>query len=173
MVARGPRLALGTLVRPSRADPNPYHANSQRTVLSDWTGLYTSAYDPVGRLSNVVNPAGAESDTQGSQMRPGVKPLHPLKNHTFSRHTDTRCGPRSSVPRGPSRLPFPVSAQPASLRRSVARPTRKRARWARPAHARWRARTHATTHVIAAFLRILCMLLSMHHLRVHVLFLPF
>ena len=35
-----------------------YDANSQRTVLSDWTGSYTSTYDPVGRLSSVVNPAG-------------------------------------------------------------------------------------------------------------------
>jgi RHS repeat-associated protein len=35
-----------------------YDANSQRTVLSDWTGSYTSAFDPDGRLSSVVNPAG-------------------------------------------------------------------------------------------------------------------
>ena len=35
-----------------------YDANSRRTVLSDWTGLYTSTYDPDGRLSSVVNPAG-------------------------------------------------------------------------------------------------------------------
>ena len=35
-----------------------YDANDQRTVLSDWTGSYTSTYDPVGRLSSVVNPAG-------------------------------------------------------------------------------------------------------------------
>jgi len=35
-----------------------YDANSQRTVLSDWTGAYTSTYDPDGRLSSVVNPAG-------------------------------------------------------------------------------------------------------------------
>jgi len=35
-----------------------YDADSHRTVLSDWTGLYTSAYDPDGRLSSVVNPAG-------------------------------------------------------------------------------------------------------------------
>ena len=27
-------------------------------MLYDWTGLYTSTYDPVGRLSSVVNPAG-------------------------------------------------------------------------------------------------------------------
>ena len=37
---------------------NTFDANSQRTVLSDWTGSYTSAFDPVGRLSSVVNPAG-------------------------------------------------------------------------------------------------------------------
>ena len=37
---------------------NTYDANSQRTVLSDWTGSYTSTYDPDGRLSSVVNPAG-------------------------------------------------------------------------------------------------------------------
>jgi hypothetical protein len=43
----------------------------------------------------------------------------------------------------------------------------------RPAHARRRARTHATTHVIAASLRTLCMLLSMHRLKVRALFLPF
>ena len=35
-----------------------YDANSRRTVLSDWTGLYTSTYDPDSRLSSVVNPAG-------------------------------------------------------------------------------------------------------------------
>ena len=35
-----------------------YDADSRRTVLSDWTGLYTSAYDSDGRLSSVVNPAG-------------------------------------------------------------------------------------------------------------------
>jgi RHS repeat-associated protein len=35
-----------------------YDASSERTVLSDWTGLYTSTYDPDGRLSTVVNPAG-------------------------------------------------------------------------------------------------------------------
>ena len=35
-----------------------YDADSRRTVLSDWTGLYTSTYDPDGRLSSVVNPAG-------------------------------------------------------------------------------------------------------------------
>jgi RHS repeat-associated protein len=35
-----------------------YDVNSQRTVLSDWTGSYTSSWDPVGRLSSVVNPAG-------------------------------------------------------------------------------------------------------------------
>ena len=27
-------------------------------ILSDWTGSYTSAYDAVGRVSSVVNPAG-------------------------------------------------------------------------------------------------------------------
>ena len=37
---------------------NTYDANSQRTGLSDWTGAYTSSFDPVGRLSSVVNPAG-------------------------------------------------------------------------------------------------------------------
>ncbi len=35
-----------------------YDANTRRTVLSDWTGLYTSSYDRGGRLSSVVNPAG-------------------------------------------------------------------------------------------------------------------
>ncbi len=35
-----------------------YDANNERTVLSDWTGSYTSTFDPVGRLSSVVNPAG-------------------------------------------------------------------------------------------------------------------
>jgi YD repeat-containing protein len=35
-----------------------YDADNQRTVLSDWTGLYTSTYDADGRLSAVVNPAG-------------------------------------------------------------------------------------------------------------------
>ena len=35
-----------------------YDADSRRTVLSDWTGLYTSAYDPDSRVSSVVNPAG-------------------------------------------------------------------------------------------------------------------
>ena len=35
-----------------------YDADSRRTVLSDWTGLYTSAYDQDSRLSSVVNPAG-------------------------------------------------------------------------------------------------------------------
>ena len=35
-----------------------YDASSQRTVLSDWTGLYTSTYDPDGRINSVVNPAG-------------------------------------------------------------------------------------------------------------------
>jgi YD repeat-containing protein len=34
-----------------------YDGNSRRTVLDDWTGLYTSAYDADGRLSSVVNPA--------------------------------------------------------------------------------------------------------------------
>ncbi len=37
---------------------NTYDANSQRTALSDWTGVYTSSFDRVGRLSSVVNPAG-------------------------------------------------------------------------------------------------------------------
>jgi RHS repeat-associated protein len=37
---------------------NTYDANSQRTVLSDWTGAYSSSFDPVGRLGSVVNPAG-------------------------------------------------------------------------------------------------------------------
>ena len=35
-----------------------YDADSRRTVLSDWTGLYSSTYDPDSRLSSVVNPAG-------------------------------------------------------------------------------------------------------------------
>ena len=35
-----------------------YDANGRRTFLGDWTGVYTSAYDPVGRLSSTVNPAG-------------------------------------------------------------------------------------------------------------------
>ena len=35
-----------------------YDVDSRRTVLSDWTGLYTSTYDQDGRLSAVVNPAG-------------------------------------------------------------------------------------------------------------------
>ncbi len=35
-----------------------YDANSRRTVLSDWTGRYTSSFDPDGRLTSVVNPAG-------------------------------------------------------------------------------------------------------------------
>ena len=34
-----------------------YDPNSRRTVLNDWTGVYTSAYDSDGRLSSVVNPA--------------------------------------------------------------------------------------------------------------------
>jgi YD repeat-containing protein len=37
---------------------NAYDANSQRTVLSDVTGSYTSTYDPDGRVSSVINPAG-------------------------------------------------------------------------------------------------------------------
>src|ERR1700678_2507341 len=37
---------------------NTYDANSQRTVLSDWTGSYTTTYDPDGRVGAVVNPAG-------------------------------------------------------------------------------------------------------------------
>jgi YD repeat-containing protein len=37
---------------------NTYDANSQRTVLSDLTGSYTSTYDPDGRVSSVINPAG-------------------------------------------------------------------------------------------------------------------
>src|SRR5271170_552204 len=37
---------------------NTYDSNSQRTVLSDWTGSYTSTYDPDGRVSSLVNPAG-------------------------------------------------------------------------------------------------------------------
>ena len=35
-----------------------YDANSRRTVLSDWTGSYTSTYDQLGRVSSTVNPAG-------------------------------------------------------------------------------------------------------------------
>jgi RHS repeat-associated protein len=35
-----------------------YDANSRRTHLSDWTGSYTSSFDPVNRLSSAVNPAG-------------------------------------------------------------------------------------------------------------------
>jgi RHS repeat-associated protein len=42
----------GTLVT------NTYDANSQRTVLSDLTGSYTSTYDPDGRVSALINPAG-------------------------------------------------------------------------------------------------------------------
>jgi hypothetical protein len=118
----------------------------------------------------MYGPNGLDSLPE-SQARTGVKLLHPLKKHTFSRHTDTRCGPCSSVPRGPSRLPFPVSAQPVSQRRSVAPPTPKRARWGRPAHARRRARTQATIHVIAASLHVLCVLLSMPYLKMRVLFL--
>jgi YD repeat-containing protein len=34
-----------------------YDANSRRTILSDWTGSYTSTYDADGRLSTVTNPA--------------------------------------------------------------------------------------------------------------------
>jgi RHS repeat-associated protein len=30
----------------------------QRTVLSDWTGRYTSSFDSAGRVSRVINPAG-------------------------------------------------------------------------------------------------------------------
>jgi YD repeat-containing protein len=37
---------------------NTYDANSQRTVLSDLAGSYTSTYDPDGRVSSVINPAG-------------------------------------------------------------------------------------------------------------------
>jgi YD repeat-containing protein len=37
---------------------NIYDAYSQRTVLSDLTGSYTSTYDPDGRISSVINPAG-------------------------------------------------------------------------------------------------------------------
>jgi hypothetical protein len=44
-------------------------------------------------------------------------------NERTGRHTDMRCGPRSSALRGSSRLPFPVSAQAVSLRRSMASPT--------------------------------------------------
>jgi YD repeat-containing protein len=35
-----------------------YDANSQHTVFSDLTGSYTSTYDPDGRVSSVINPAG-------------------------------------------------------------------------------------------------------------------
>jgi hypothetical protein len=86
---------------------------------------------------------------------------------------DMRCGPRSSVRRGPgpSRLPFPVSAQAVSLRRSVAWLTRKRARGGRPAHAGRRALTHARMCVIAASPCVVCMLLIMHHPKMHVLLL--
>jgi hypothetical protein len=37
---------------------NTDDANSQRTVLSDLTGSYTSTYDTHGRASSVINPAG-------------------------------------------------------------------------------------------------------------------
>ena len=37
---------------------NTFDASGQRTALGDWTGSYTSTFDPVGRLSSVVNPAG-------------------------------------------------------------------------------------------------------------------
>jgi YD repeat-containing protein len=37
---------------------NTYDANSQRTVLSDLTGSYTSTYDSDERISSVINPAG-------------------------------------------------------------------------------------------------------------------
>lgn len=33
-----------------------YDANSRRTVLSDWTGVYTSSYAPDGSVSSVINP---------------------------------------------------------------------------------------------------------------------
>jgi RHS repeat-associated protein len=35
-----------------------YDAAGQRTVLSDWTGRYTSTLDAAGRLTRVINPAG-------------------------------------------------------------------------------------------------------------------
>ena len=35
-----------------------YDNASRRTLLSDWTGWYTSTYDADGRLSTVTNPAG-------------------------------------------------------------------------------------------------------------------
>ena len=45
-------------IKMARALTMTYDANSRRTVLSDWTGLYTSTYDPDGRPSSVINPAG-------------------------------------------------------------------------------------------------------------------
>lgn len=34
-----------------------YYANRRRTVLSDWTGSYTTSYNADDRVSSVVNPA--------------------------------------------------------------------------------------------------------------------
>ena len=62
---------------------NTYDANSQRTVLSDWTGAYTSTYDPDGRLSSVVNPAGLaitygyDAASQRAAAESADRPLSP------------------------------------------------------------------------------------------------
>ena len=45
-----------------------YDAASRRTVLNDWSGLYTSTYDSDDRLGSTVNPAGIARIQRAGRM---------------------------------------------------------------------------------------------------------
>ena len=72
-----------------------YDADSRRTVLNDWTGLYTSTYDSDSRVSSTVNPAGIavtytyNAISQRTTLNQPGRPFHVrLRSRRADQHAD-------------------------------------------------------------------------------------